>query len=85
MALVSIFFYDAYLDKQIMENKEAVRNHRTYECFWSRDTADLIIEDDTLVIFGSSELRGLGDYEEEVGSFLNAEDMNIMTVGAGNF
>lgn len=84
MTLVSIFFYDAYLDKQIIENKEAVRNHRSYERFWSRDAADLIIEDNTLVIFGSSELRALGNYEEEVGNFLNSEDMNIMTVGAGD-
>lgn len=85
MAFLSIFFYDACLDRQIVENKEAVRNHRTYERFWSRDAADLMIEDNTLTVFGSSELRPLGDYEAEVGSFLNGEEMNIMTVGAGNF
>lgn len=85
MAFVTVFFYDAYLDRKIVENKEAVRNHRTNERSWSRETAQLIIEDNTLTIFGSSELRSLERYEEYVGSFLNGKDMNIMTVGAGNF
>lgn len=85
MALVSILIYDSYLDKQIIENKAAIRNNRTYERYWSRNAAELIIENNTLIIFGSSELRPLENYEERVGSFLNGADMNVMTVGAGYF
>lgn len=82
---VMIAFYDSYLDRQIVKNKEAVRNHRTYERFWSRGALELAMEKDTLPVFGSSELRSLEDYEGYVASFLNSDDMNIMTVGAGNF
>lgn len=77
--------FDKYLDIQITNNREMIRNHRTYERFWSSETPKLIMDENTLVIFGSSELVPLEDYEENVSSFLNAPEMNIVTMGAGNF
>ena len=82
---LSVIGFDRYMDYQILENKEAVRNHRTYERFWSRDVAKLVMDEKTLPIFGSSELVPLTNYNDEVGSFLNSSDMNIMTMGAGYF
>ena len=64
--LISVFFYDAYLDSKITENKETVRNHRTVERFMSREVAGLVMDENTLPIFGSSELCPLKDYNTEV-------------------
>lgn len=61
--------FDKYLDIQITNNREMIRNHRTYERFWSSETPKLIMDENTLVIFGSSELMPLEDYEENVSSF----------------
>lgn len=83
--LISVFFYDAYLDSKITENKETVRNHRTVERFMSREVAGLVMDENTLPIFGSSELCPLKDYNTEVSSFINSHDMNIMTIGGGYF
>lgn len=83
--LISAFFYDAYLDSKITENTEAVRNHRTVERFMSREVAGLVMDENTLPVFGSSELCPLKDYNIEVSSFINSEDMNIMTIGGGYF
>lgn len=65
--------------------KAAIRNHRTYERFWSREVQKQVMDEQTLPIFGSSELMPLEDYRKNISSFLNGEDMNIMTIGAGNF
>lgn len=83
--MIVVFGFDQYLDKQITNNKEAVRNHRTYERFWSSETQKLVMDKNTLPIFGSSELVSLEDYEENISSFLNSPDMNIVTIGAGYF
>lgn len=83
--LISVFFYDSYLDSQIVKNTEAVRNHRTDERFMSREVSGLVMDENTLPVFGSSELRPLGDYKEEISSFINSEDMNILTIGGGHF
>lgn len=83
--LISVFFYDAYLDSKIEDNTEAIRNHRTVERFMSREVAGLVMDKNTLPVFGSSELCPLKDYNKEVSSFINSDDMNIMTIGAGYF
>lgn len=83
--VIVVFGFDQYLDMQIMNNKEAVRNHRTYERFWSSETQKLVMDENTLPIFGSSELVSLEDYEENISSFLNSPDMNIVTIGGGYF
>lgn len=83
--VIVVFGFDQHLDKQIMNNKEAVRNHRTYERFWSSETQKLVMDENTLPIFGSSELVSLEDYEENISSFLNSPDMNIVTIGGGYF
>lgn len=77
--------FNQYLDIQIIDNKEAVRNHRTYEKFWSSETQKLVMDENTLPIFGSSELVSLEDPEENISNFLNSPDMNIVTIGAGDF
>lgn len=81
--IVSLFKIN--MDYQIKESKEGVRNLRTYERFWSGEAQRLVIENNTLPVFGSSELVELSSYENNVGSFLNGEQMNIMTIGAGYF
>ena len=43
------------------------------------------MDENTLPIFGSSELVSLEDYEENISSFLNSPDMNIVTIGGGYF
>lgn len=83
--VIVVFGFDQHLDKQIMNNREAVRNHRTYERFWSSETQKLVMDENTLPIFGSSELVSLEDYEENISSFLNSPDMNIVTIGGGYF
>ena len=83
--VIVVFGFDQYLDMQIMNNKGAVRNHRTYERFWSSETQKLVMDENTLPIFGSSELVSLEDYEENISSFLNSPDMNIVTIGGGYF
>lgn len=83
--VIVVFGFDQHLDKQIMNNKEAVRNHRTYERFWSSETQKLVMDENTLPIFGSSELVSLEDCEENISSFLNSPDMNIVTIGGGYF
>lgn len=82
--LLVIFGFKFYMDGRISEQKAGLRDLRTYERFWSVEAQKRIIEDNTLVIFGSSELRSIGTMEN-IGSFLNGEEMNIMTVGGGYF
>lgn len=77
--------FDKYLDNQITNHREVIRNHRTYERFWSSETQKLIMDENTLVIFGSSELVELRDYQETVSNFLNAPEMNVVTMGGGHF
>lgn len=79
------FGFDRFLDIQIINNSEIIRNHRTKERFWSSETQKLIMDENTLVIFGSSELASLEDYEENISNFLNAPDMNVITMGAGYY
>lgn len=76
---------DRYLSVQIVDNREIIRNHRSKERFWSSETQKLIMDENTLLIFGSSELRALENYEEKVSNFLNAPDMNVVTMGGGYF
>lgn len=73
------------MDTQISKNKEAVRNNRSFSRFWSSETHKNIIDENTLPIFGSSELVSLGSYETAVGNFLNGDEMNVVTIGAGYF
>lgn len=80
-----LFGFKLHMDKQIAENKAGVRDLRTYERFWSSQTQKVLVDENTLPIFGSSELMSLGDYKSEVSSFLNGDEMNIVTIGAGNF
>ena len=81
----AVFALNGWMDYQIGQNKEAVRNWRTYERFWSTQAQSLVMDENTLPIFGSSELVPLEDYQTNVSSFLNGTDMNIMTIGAGSF
>ncbi len=77
--------FNRYLNVRITDNREAVRNHRSKERFWSSETQKLIMDENTLLIFGSSELMPLEDYKENISNFLNAPDMNVITMGAGNY
>lgn len=77
--------YKIHMNTEISKNAVGYRDLRTYERFWSVDTQELLIEDNTLLVFGSSELVSIKDYNTEVSSFLNGDDMNILTVGAGYF
>ena len=36
LASAIFFAFDKYMENEIQENKEEVRNHRTYERYWSR-------------------------------------------------
>lgn len=83
--ILSIFGADSFLDSAIKGNREVIRNYRSYERFWSTDVAKLVMDENTLPIFGSSELVSLEDYNDNISSFLNSKDMNIMTMGAGYF
>lgn len=85
LAFLLAFCFDAYMDQKIEMNKEAVRNHRSYERFGSSEVQKLIMDDHTLPVFGSSELMPLSDYRKNISSFLNGEDMNIVTIGAGYY
>lgn len=77
--------FKLHMNAAIEKQSVGVRNLRTFERFWSRDVQKHIIEDDSLVIFGSSELVSLSDMDENISSFLNGDDMNIVTIGGGNF
>ncbi len=83
--VIIVLGFNQYLNIQITNNAAIIRNHRSYERFWSSETQKLIMDENTLVIFGSSELVALGNYEENVSNFLNAPDMNVVTMGAGYF
>lgn len=85
LALLVTIGYEGYLSVQISDHREVVRDYRTYERFWSSGTQKLIMDQNTLPVFGSSELVSLEDYEKNVSSFLNGPDMNIVTIGAGWF
>lgn len=89
LAVLVIGVYNFYIidkmDDVIVENKETVRNTRTYERFWSHDVNKDIMDDNTLMIFGSSELMSLEDYKVNVSSFLNNDSINVQTIGAGYF
>lgn len=74
-----------HMDKVISDNKIGVREYRSYERYNSSEICDLIIDPNSLVILGSSELAPITDYNEAVGSFLNGEEMNIVTYGGGYF
>lgn len=80
-----IFGFKLHMNAAIESHAVGVRNHRSYERYWSRDTQKHIIEDNTLVIFGSSELRPLNDIDECVSNFLNGDAMNVLTIGGGSF
>ncbi len=83
--VIVVLGFNRYLNTQIIDNKEAIRNHRSYERFWSSETQKLVMDENTLPVFGSSELVSLEDYEENISSFLNSPDMNIVTIGGGYF
>ena len=85
LASAIFFAFDKYMENEIQENKEEVRNHRTYERYWSREAQKLVMDENTLPIMGSSELMPLEDYNKNISNFLNGDDMNVMTIGAGNF
>ncbi|MDQ9889854.1 hypothetical protein, partial [Acinetobacter pittii] len=55
LAVLVIGVYNFYIidkmDDAIVENKETVRNTRTYERFWSHDVNKDIMDDNTLMIF----------------------------------
>lgn len=85
LALLLTAGFERYLSIQISDHSAAVRDYRTYERFWSSGAQKLIMDQNTLPVFGSSELVSLEDYEENVSSFLNGPDMNIVTIGAGSF
>ncbi len=82
---VFVYGFNIHMDKTIAENKVRIRDHRSYQCFWSSQIYGEIIDENTLLIFGSSELTSLESYENTVGSFLNGDEMNIITIGAGYF
>ena len=77
---ILVMGFDRYLSVQITDNREMIRNHRSKERFWSSETQKLLIDEDTLFIFGSSELVALENYDEKVANFLNAPDMNVVTM-----
>lgn len=83
--IAAVFCFDRHLDSSISKNKEAVRNYRSYERFWSYDIQKQVIDENTLPIFGSSELVSLGDCQSYISSFLNSDDMNIVTIGGDYF
>ena len=83
--VLAVLGLNRYLNLQIVDNKEAVRDYRSYERFWSGETQKLVMDENTLPIFGSSELVAGEDYRENISSFLNSSDMNIMTIGGGYF
>lgn len=85
LAIILIVSFDQYVSFKIEKNKDIVRNHRSYERFGSREVQKLIMDKNTLPIFGSSELVSLEDYQKNVSSFLNGDDMNIVTLGAGYY
>lgn len=85
LAFIFVFCFDTHMDRKIEENKEAVRNHRSYERFGSSEVQKLIMDEHTLPVFGSSELLPLSDYRQDISSFLNGKDMNILTIGAGYY
>ena len=82
---LAIGMFKVHMDRRIAENKEGVRDLRTYERFWSSETQRLVIDEKSLPIFGSSELVCLSNYEDNIGSFLNGDEMNLVTMGGGNF
>lgn len=84
MAILVIICFDNHMDSEIIEKKEAVRNHRSYERFWSREVQKMVMDENTLPIMGSSELLSLEDYSKNISNFLNSDDMNVMTIGAGH-
>lgn len=77
--------FKLHMNSAIEENSAALRNHRSQERFGSCEVQKKIIDDNTLVIFGSSELVPLGDMDKGISSFLNGNEMNVMTVGAGYY
>lgn len=77
--------FKVHMNHAIADKAAGVRNLRTYERYWSVDAQKNVIEDNTLVIFGSSELVSLSSMDDWISSFLNGDEMNIMTVGGGYF
>ncbi len=82
---VTVFCYKVHMDNAIKSDIAGMRNYRSYERYWSSDTMKMVIEDNTLPLFGSSELVELSDYHDKVESFLNGPEMNIVTIGGGFF
>lgn len=66
LASAIFFAFDKYMENEIQENKEEVRNHRTYERYWSREAQKLVMDENTLPIMGSSELMPLEDYNKNI-------------------
>lgn len=83
--IIAVLGFNHYLDIQIAGHAEIIKNHRTLERFWSCETQKLVMDENTLPVFGSSELVSLEDYSENVSNFLNSPDMNIVTIGEGYF
>lgn len=85
LAFLIIGGFKLHMNASIQENMTGIRNLRTYERFHSSEVQKLIIEENTLPVLGSSELTPLSEIDNEIYSFLNGEEMNIVTIGAGNF
>ena len=51
---VTVFCYKVHMDNAIKSDIAGMRNYRSYERYWSSDAMKMVIEDNTLPLFGSS-------------------------------
>lgn len=81
--------FSLYLDRQVTENGDTLRRAKVYSRYSSHDVNSLLMDEKTLPLFGSSELNSSGGmtdgWECRRGDFLNGKDINVVTIGGGNF
>lgn len=85
----AVFGSSVYLDRQIVKNQAHMRVSKTYSRYWSHDANALLLDEKTLLLFGSSELNSpeamTDGWEARRGDYLNGKNIRVMTIGGGNF
>ena len=76
---------NTYLNKKLTVYNNSIRYLRNSEKFSSVETIKKNINENTIVLFGSSELDNYMIEKQHPSELLDYSDLNIMSIGAGNY
>ncbi|MEG2270521.1 MAG: D-alanyl-lipoteichoic acid biosynthesis protein DltD [Bacilli bacterium] len=84
LMIVTIFGYNSYLDKFVVENESDFNRYLSYDKFWSNDILSKN-QKDKIYLFGSSELSSMTTDNYYPSNFFANSNINLELVGGGYF